>query len=271
MSGCAANKANEVKNYGATTATTDARATVSADAQVNSAFPPIVQQAIRDELRDPNSKLTKEDLGRVEYIRLEGNNEAVDLTSLTQLVNLRSVELSYFKVTSYNFLQDLPNLSALVLYGVRASELPDFSRLKLRSLELHDGDIKSLDFLSKSVGLTSLTVFKNQIENLDGIRNVSNLKVLQLSYNPISDISIVRAFKNLERLEIRSTKIADISMLSESKNLIFLDIRDTGIKSISAVATLSNLQIVLASKEKIIDLDKLPHTVKVSEENILAY
>lgn len=261
ISGCSVIGGDKVVNNGSNP--------ITSSVQTENSFPPILEQAIRETLDNPTSEI--HNLDEIEYIDLQGNIESVDLSSITRLENLRGVELKYVKVINYDFLYNLPHLTSINFYGVRADELPDFSKLKLKTLGLYDGDIKSLDFLPETDVLTNLSVVKQQLESLEGLRNAKNIKALNVSYNPVSDINILQTFEDLERLEIRSTKIKDISALSKSNNLILLDIRETEINTVSPVAKLPNLRLLLASKENIIDIENLPDAVQVSEENVLAY
>lgn len=235
-------------------------------------FPPVLQEGIREALRlEPGSEIKEEDLTNIEHLHLQGNHDIVDLTGVKKLTHLQSIELHYVHTENYDFLYSLPNLAYLEIRGITASQLPDFHRLKLKNLNLYDGDITTLDFLSGLKHLSYLTVMHNQLENLNGIQDITGLKGLRISYNPVSDINVIKKFDQLERLEIRSTNVKDISVLSNLTHLKHLDIRDTEIDTVSPISELPNLQLLELTKAKINDLDKLPNNVRVSEETIHEY
>ncbi|GIQ71548.1 hypothetical protein DUZ99_10600 [Xylanibacillus composti] len=243
------------------------------ESSVLSACPPEIEELILKELNPIHDEWDFEDLESVTTITIEADisKETLDLHCLSQLPNLSSLHLIRAPVEDYTFLYDLPNLSYLAIHGFTADQLPDFNNLHISNLELFDGDIENLDFLSYQKNLISLTVVQSQLINIDGIKNNKGLVNLLLSYNPISDISLMENLPNLERIEIRSTQVMDISVLAQLPKLKMADIRDTNITSVEPLINLPNLQILLASKDKLLDLDKLPDRVNVSETTVLAY
>ena len=86
---------------------------------------PIVEKAIRKELKKRTGKLTKADLGKVVELNLiyaKVTDEG--LKEVTKLKNLERLDLNYTRITDAGLqdLGELKNLSTLTLYGTFATE-----------------------------------------------------------------------------------------------------------------------------------------------------
>jgi hypothetical protein len=90
---------------------------------------PIIEKAIREELKKPTGKLTKADLEKVTELVLHGNN----LTSVECLKNcteLKGLYLNGNKLTSVKGLEKLKNLYKLSLY-----DNPDLTKAQIDELK----------------------------------------------------------------------------------------------------------------------------------------
>ena len=90
---------------------------------------PIIEKAIREELKKPTGKLTKADWEKVTELGLHGNN----LTSVECLKNcteLKGLYLNGNKLTSVKGLEKLKNLYKLSLY-----DNPDLTKAQIDELK----------------------------------------------------------------------------------------------------------------------------------------
>jgi Leucine-rich repeat (LRR) protein len=127
-----------------------------------------------------------------------------------------------------------------------------WSRLNRSSLQ-HVGEIKSLvflfmchccltdiSFIYNLVNLESVNIRGNRLCLTSGIRNLRNLYSLDISYNSIiRDISCLKGM-NLEKLYISGTSIRNMEVIKSLSKLNLLGFRD----------------IILNSRESIIDIIK---------------
>lgn len=247
--------------------------TTSSQSVQIASLPLTVQVALKNEFQDFGLKsIPLEKLEQQEAFTIKGLGEKqVDLSVVEKMKKLTSITLDDVNPDSYDFLYELPQLSSLTLRMMRVDHLPDFSRLKLRSVELEGFHLETLEILKDNQELEALVVRNNQLVSLNGIQNMSHLKHLMLSDNPITDLSMLRDLSELIRLEARGTRIEDLSSLASSNRLEILDIRNTDVETIAPVAHLPALKVVMATKKRVEDLSSLPGQVEVSDQTILDY
>lgn len=195
--------------------------------------------------------ISSQDLAKVKHLDLSDCVGLVDLSPLTALRNLKALNLSgCVGLRSVNPLADLQDLTFLDLSGCKG--LTDFqllvelsglrelsikgcgrivdydflSRLgHLESIALSVHDKSALDFLSKCIGLTNLTVQLNGIEQIDlsPLFDLPKLGELVVdgkgtSIN-FSKIPQTTAIKSLHLHEMRSGDLAPLVGLSQLRRL----------------------------------------------------
>ena len=99
---------------------------------------PIVEKAIRDEIKKPTGELTKADLEKVKTLNLE-NNQLTDVTALKGLTQLTELYLYNNQLTDVTALKGLTQLTVLSLAN---NQLTDVTALKeltqLKGLSLYN-------------------------------------------------------------------------------------------------------------------------------------
>ena len=84
---------------------------------------PIVEKAIRKQLKKPSGELTEADLKKVEFLEFEGN-QLTDVKGLEKLTQLKELNLDSNQLTDVKGLENLTQLEGLTLYGNKLTELP---------------------------------------------------------------------------------------------------------------------------------------------------
>ena len=152
-----------------------------------------------------------------------GLNDIADLGPLSGLVNLTSLELKSNHIWDLGPLSGLVNLTSLELAVNHISDLGPLSGLvNLNSLVLQSNAISDLEPLFGLVGLTRLELSRNRISNLEPLSDLVNLTSLMLTSNNISDLGPLSGLVNLEHLDFGSNDISDLRPLSGMVNLTAL-------------------------------------------------
>ena len=132
------------------------------------------------------------------YDTLDNNYlELYSFDSISNLVNLKEITLTYTQVPNLNALSGMKDLTVLNLYYNKVSDISALKNLnKLKILDLTSGNITDISILT---GLT-------------------NLEELKLSVNPIKDFSPLKSMTFLKKLQIISdyTSQADCDSLTNS-------------------------------------------------------
>ncbi|MDP6904227.1 MAG: leucine-rich repeat domain-containing protein [Verrucomicrobiota bacterium] len=124
---------------------------------------PIVEEAIRKQLKKPLSKLTEADLEKLEYLKLL-DNKLTDVKGLENLTQLTYLDIRSNQLTSVKGLEKLTKLTYLNLRHNKLTDvkgLKDLTQLEKLYLEFNQlTDVKGLEKLTK---LTTLNLYSNPV------------------------------------------------------------------------------------------------------------
>ncbi|ORY40650.1 L domain-like protein [Rhizoclosmatium globosum] len=163
---------------------------------------------------------------KLSYLCLNLDNLS-DLTPLSLLSQLETLNLAQCSSSDYDALRDLINLKVL---DIRQS--PDLTCLK---------------FLSTMTQLKVLYLSETHVTNLSPLLYCSDITCLEVSFCPISDISVLANLTSLKSLCLGRTKVEDISPIAKLKRLESLsltNIRSPDLSALSELCTqLTNLTL----------------------------
>ncbi|MEY8762579.1 MULTISPECIES: leucine-rich repeat domain-containing protein [Clostridium] len=192
-------------------------------------------------------------------------NQISDISSLSGLKNLQSLNLQNNKVSNITPLKDY--LSALKLLDLMGNQITDISGLEglsaLTTLNLCGNEIEKIDEADELKGLTSLTDLNlngNKLVDISGLSELESLKSLELNDNPISDITPLSGLTGLQSLSLSNTQLDNIDVLENLTNLQLLDLRQGNgkkLKNISALSNLTKLQSLFLYSNEISNITPL--------------
>ena len=166
-------------------------------------------------------------------------SDVKDITEL-DLSNPDGSSYDNDKIKDISALSSLKNLKSLNLGGNQISDISDLRNLtNLTKLKLYENQISDISAIGNLTNLTELRMGSNQISNISAIGSLTNLTCLALNENRIKDISALRNLTNLTYLWLYSNQINDISALSNLTNLTMLGISDNPINDYSPIEDLN--------------------------------
>ena len=202
------------------------------------------------------------------------NNQISDISSLSNLINLETLNLGNNQISNISSLSNLTNLNTLYLYDNQISDIFPLSNLtNLNTLHLYSNQISDISTLNNLTGLRELYLNNNRISDTSSLSNLTNLTYLQLANNQISDISALSSLFKLNELYLDNNQISDISPL---RNLTDLDIlclgfdesKGNNIKNISPIGNLVNLKKLYLQNNKIEDISILSNLINLTYLNL---
>ena len=228
------------------------------------------------------TRLTSLNLG-MEHVFDAGwsnSNRIYDLSPLSSLTNLTSLELSFTGLTDVSALGHLTSLTTLWLRHNLISDISPLVNLtNLEELDLRDNftsdisplanltNLEGLNFISNNIsdvsalaGLTNLIgldLSSNNISDVSALAGLTSLEFLALGGNAISDVSALAGLTRLERLGLGGNAISDVSALAGLTNLIILALGENAISDVSALANLTNLVYLALGNNAISDVSAL--------------
>jgi internalin A len=199
------------------------------------------------------------------------NNQISDISALSDITALETLILYNNKITDISALSDLSNLTSLDLERNQITDITPLSGLtNLKSLELSSNLIADTSALSTLTGLESLLLSRVGLAAIPDLTNLPNLKTIDLDGNQITDISGLSGMPAIESVSLFGNRITSIPSLSDVPNLKALGLGVNQITDISGLSGLRNLNIVDLTNNRITaigELTDLPNLIYMDLQN----
>ncbi len=175
-------------------------------------------------------------LTQLEVLTLEGIPISdVDLSMLSNLTQLRTLDVEGHFITDILPLAKLTQLTKLSLLDTSVSDISPLAKLtEMRWLDLYNSPITDISPLAELTHLDVLYMHNCSISDISPLAKLTQLRDLQLSWNNfISDISPLAELTQLNRLNLTDTAVSDISPIMGLMNLMQLQLRGAPLNNIS--------------------------------------
>lgn len=175
-----------------------------------------------------------------ESLDLSGRKEIDNLTPLSKLGNLKTLDISRTRVSD---IAPLRSMTKLEVFRCAETTVADVSHLRhsmdMRELNLNKTLINSLKPLENFSKLTMLSVSNcTLLKTLDGVEAFPQLKDLRFSNTNVSTLTPLRNLTELEYLQFNATPVQDLSPLENLKKLEIIQMDKT---QVTTLASLKNL------------------------------
>ncbi|CAL6067143.1 leucine-rich_repeat domain-containing protein [Hexamita inflata] len=124
-----------------------------------------------------------------------------DLSSISDLVGIKTLKLNKNRLTSLKPLQNLVNMQELIVF---------------------ENMIASLDGIQFMTELVSLQVSNNRLTSIMQVQNMKKLQIFKANLNQIKDITPLRDLTRLQHLSLKGNRISSIQSLKYLSELWFL-------------------------------------------------
>ena len=149
-------------------------------------------------------------------------NPIKSLDFLSKLIQLKELELTFYKIDHIEALQNLPRLEKLVLDSVKPSKvsLDILQRLPLKELILSNtknlASLPPIDSL-QDLNISTICLDKNTIAPLAKLKNLESLFYYYWGKN--ADLTTLPSLKKLKKLFLKHMLLENFDFLSDMKNL----------------------------------------------------
>ncbi len=194
----------------------------------------------------------------IEELNLSNNQYLQSFEPLSQLKNLKTLDLSY---SNANDLTPIRNLTELIELNLSHTKVSDLSPLKysnnLLKLNISNTEVIDITILQRMAKLQSLNLSNTKVIDINPIAGLTELIVLNTKATPLSDVTAIENLTHLTDLNISKTLVQDLAPLKNLKDLSTLVVDSTQIKGIAPLASLGNLKVLHANNTLISDLQPL--------------
>ena len=225
-------------------------------------FPdPNLERAIRETLAlTDGTPITRQELLNLMRLRVE-SPDLKDLTGLEHATNLENLSLGGTGMVSD--LTPISNLTSLKTLNASSNQISDIRPLanltNLAGLSLWSNEIQDISPLANLTKLTYLNAGGNHIENLEPLTGLIRLRTLDLSGNRvIADIAPLANLTALETLRLDKNAITDVAPLVGLTNLKGLRIDENPIYDFGPLLQLEEVELDTEIDEKLNRVVEVP-------------
>ncbi len=191
------------------------------------------------------------------------HTQVSDLSHLSVLVNLKQLITTNTHVTNLSPLSNLSNLELLYFANTQVIDLSPLSNLSnLKRLYVVSTPVTDLSPLLGLTNLYWLDISATKVTDLSALSGLIQLQRLHVSSNQVTDLSPLTGLKNLQWLKFPFTHIADLSPISDLISLQEIDFQYTQVSDLSPISGLKNIQRINLSCTPVIDLSPLLELIK---------
>ena len=201
-------------------------------------------------------------LTNLESIEL-GSNSITDLTPLAGLVNLENLTLGGNPITDMSPLANLPALKSLGLGSTDIEVIPEGGTTAVTYLSLggYDSDIRDVKNIAQWVSETKSVQVDIPFEKLDsfeGLELVPHIDFLSIYGETITNEDMEFLGKlHVKQLQITGTSVTDLSAFAGNETIESLTITTPALTDLSPLASCPNLSIINASQTGVTDVSGL--------------
>lgn len=198
------------------------------------------------------------DMTVINELDLSGNDFIQSLEPLSQLINLRMLNLAGTQVSDLTPIRNLTDLVELNLEGTKVFDLtPLRYSSKLERLNISNTEIRSIAILEKITGLQNLEMQYSHVIDFEPLKTLTNLQYLDLKGTQLSGLDPLANLVNLMELNISKTPVQEVSPVRNLTSLASFNIDSTLVRDIQPLKDLKKLEVLYANYTYITDLGPL--------------
>ena len=207
----------------------------------------------------------------VDSINLSGNTQINDLSPLSELRDLRHLDISNTSITDLSPISNVTLLESLNLANT-ATSTTFFIKYsdRLKYLNLSGTQVESISELLNLKNLVTLRLdHTNQIQSFGVLNEFKNLTELNLSSSGFNNVDNIKELTKIERLDLSQNIVINFSLLSKLTSMKYLDLSSSNIQDLTPVQNMDKLELLDITSTKVADLsplEKLSGLKKISAD-----
>ena len=183
------------------------------------------------------------------------NTQIQDLGPISNVTFLESLNISNTPTSDIQFIKYSDRLRFLDISNTQVDSIAELINLKnLISLKIQKAPIASFSVIDEFQNLEELDLRESGFNNAENIKSLKKLKKLNLSRNYLINFSALQGLVAMQYLDLSESNIQDLSPLSEMADLEILDITQTPVGDLNPLANLKKLKKVSADQTQITPL-----------------
>lgn len=229
----------------------------------------------------------------LDSLNLSGNREIKNLNALSELRDLKHLDISNTSITNLAPISNVTLLESLNISNTSTSNIQfikysdrlkylDISNTKIENISellnlksligvrAEKTPIQSFAVLNEFKNLVDLDLTESGFNNLENIKELVKLERLDLSKNYMLNFSAIASLTSLKNLDLSQSNLQDLSPLKGMTRLELLDITNTSVADLSPVENLPGLKKISADQTKL-SVDAATDFVRRNREILLIH
>lgn len=207
-------------------------------------------------------------LSNLTTLSLYGNGDITDVSGLSSLTKLQTLNLSETSITDISVVEFMPQLTNLSIDGTAVSDLSSVSGLEnLNNLSMSDLEQVDYSTLTLPATVRYLDLSYTGLTDLTLLDTVESLYSLDASGNQLTDVRPLEKFDTIDNLTLSDNNISALTGIPNSNSLY---LSGNQLTDISPLANCTGLwQLYLANNEisDISPLENCPRLYSLDLEN----
>ncbi len=195
-------------------------------------------------------------------IDISGNLDIENLTPLSEMDNLRSLNCAHTLIDDLTPLRSLSRLQTLDITGCPVETLDPLRYVSaLREIDAAFTSLHKVGVLANLKNLELLNLAHTRIDSLPNLKNLQNLRTLELDATPLQRVDSLASLTRLTSLNIAKTAVTDFAPLAKLTALQSLNLDSTLISDLQPLNTLDSLTVLQINGTQVsnlLPLAKLP-------------
>lgn len=194
-----------------------------------------------------------------------GNNPLTDLSPLSGMTSVQSLNLCNLLVGNLESLRELTGLKSLNISGTQVNDLGPVENLPIEQMNLFYIPLENYSRLTRMPALKEVTINKLTPELLLTFSDVSHLNTLTVTHAngvPLEDVQILQKLEHLYYYADSSYSV-DADVRLNFPEMKWLDVKNIRLPSLQILSGLSNLETLLIYSSEIEDYSGLEELGKL--------
>jgi len=203
----------------------------------------------------------------IDSLDISGNTEIGGLSPLSELRDLKVIDISNTGITDLSPISNVTFLESLTISNTETNDIQFIKYSdRLKHLDISNTKIEDISQLLNLKSLVSLNVEKTPILSFAVLNEFKNLNQLDVTGSGFNNVENIKDLKQLQNLTLSGNYMINLSTLSSLSSLTFLDLSQTNVQDLAPIASLNNLEFLDITGSEVADitpLESLPTLKKV--------
>jgi Leucine-rich repeat (LRR) protein len=206
----------------------------------------------------------------VDSLNLSGNRQIKHLAPLSELRDLKHLDISNTTITN---LAPISNVTLLESLNISNTPTSDIQFIKysdrLKYLDISKTKVENISELLNLKSLVGVKAERTPIQSFAVLNEFKNLIDLDLTESGFNNLENIKELVKLERLDLGKNYMLNFSALSGLTSLNYLDLSQTNLQDLSPLKGMNQLEFLDITGSSVADLtpvENLPILKKISAD-----